>query len=56
MKPNLPVVHNPCPAEGNTQRQVVKERLREMEKETPDFRQKILRAMQKLPLPGWGMI
>lgn len=53
MKPKLPVVHNPCPAEGYTRRQEVKERLHAMEAEFSGFKQKLLRSMQRLPLRGW---
>ena len=54
MKNSLPVVHNPCPAEGLTQRQAAKEKLLELEKTVPGVRLKILGAMQRLPLAGWG--
>lgn len=53
--PSLPVVKNPCPANGNTQRQTAKETLRAMESNMPGLRGRILGAMQRLPLPGWGV-
>lgn len=49
----LPVVHNPCPADGNTKRQEVKNRLREMEQTMPGVRQRIFGAIQRYPLKGW---
>jgi len=52
-KYRLPVVHNPCPADGFTKRQEVKELLRELSKTYPDLRQKIFAAMGRLPLAGW---
>lgn len=52
-KQNLPVVHNPCPANGNTKRQEIKELLAEMNKRYPGYREKLFSAMQRLPLPGW---
>ena len=48
----LPVVHNPCPANGHTKRQEVKERLRAMETEVSDVRQKVFGSLRSLP--GWA--
>ncbi len=50
----LPVVKNPCPADGYTRRQEVKELLVSLEQKYPDLRQKIFGAMQRYPLYGWG--
>ena len=50
---NLPVVHNPCPANGNTKRQEIKELLAEMNRRYPGYREKLFSAMQRFPLPGW---
>lgn len=49
----LPIVHNPCPANGETRRQEVKELLAKLEETYPDLRQKIFGAMQRSPLNGW---
>ena len=51
----LPVVHNPCPANGETRRQEIKELIASLEGRYPDLKQKIFGAMQRLPLPGWGI-
>ena len=53
-KLNLPVVHNPCPANGFTRRQEVKELLVELQRRYPDLKQKIFGAMQRYPLYGWA--
>lgn len=50
---HLPVVHNTCPANGDTKRQEVKELTSRLEKEYPDLKEKIFRAMQRLPLDHW---
>ncbi len=50
----LPVVFNPCPADGYTKRQEVKELIRTLSKDYPDLREKVFSAMQRLPLPAWG--
>ncbi len=49
----LPVVHNPCPANGFTKRQEVKELLESWGHERRDM---LFGAMKRLPLPGWGQI
>lgn len=50
---NLPVVHNPCPADGNTKRQEVKDLLRALEKDNHGLRERIFGAIQRYPLDGW---
>jgi len=50
---DLPVVHNPCTANGKTKRQEIKELLAGMEQTYPEIKQKIIGAMQSLPLKGW---
>ena len=54
-KLHLPVVQNPCPANGSTRRQEVKELLAELEGKYPNLRQKIFGAMQRYPLYGWNL-
>ncbi len=49
----IPVVHNPCPADGSTKRQEVKDLLVTLKGQYPDLKQKIFGAMQRLPLPEW---
>lgn len=49
----LPVVFNPCPADKHTQREEVKALLYQMEGRYPGFKQNILGALQRSPLPGW---
>lgn len=50
----LPVVHNPCPADGNTKRQEIKELLKNLEKTMPGLRERIFGAIQRYPLKGWA--
>lgn len=49
----LPVVFNSCPADKHTQREEVKALLYQMEGRYPGFKQNILGALQRSPLPGW---
>lgn len=52
-KYQLPVVHNPCPADGYTKRQYIKETLRQLEHENPGLRDRLFGAVQRSQLPGW---
>ena len=52
---HLPVVFNPCPADGYTKRQEVKELLAELEQRYPDLKKKLFGAMQRYPLYGWDL-
>ena len=54
-KMELPIVHNPCPANGHTKRQETKELVQYLSKFQPDIRKKIFGAMQRLPLEGWAV-
>ncbi len=49
----LPIVHNPCPADGNTRRQEVKELIEELRNTYPNLKDYVFGAMQRLPLPEW---
>ncbi len=51
----LPVVHNTCPADKQTKRQEVKELVAELSQRYPDIKSKLFGAMQRLPLPEWGV-
>ena len=53
---HLPVVHNPCPADGFTKRQEVKELVAELEHRYPGLKERVFGSMQRLPLPEWGPI
>ena len=54
-KLNLPIVHNPCPANGETRRQEVKELIESLSERYPDLKQKLFGAMQRYPLYGWDV-
>jgi len=51
----LPVVENPCPANGFTKREEMKELLPRLEKQFPQAKKKIFGAMQRYPLYGWSL-
>lgn len=46
-----PVIHNPCPADGFTKRQYIKELLSSLAKENPGLPERIFHAV--LSLPDW---
>ena len=51
----LPVVHNTCPADKHTKREEIKALVREMQLRYPNLKDQIFFAMQRLPLPAWGV-
>ena len=53
---SLPVVKNICPADGSTKRQEAKELVVELSQRYPDLKDYIFSAMQRLPLPEWGVL
>lgn len=50
----LPVLHNPCPADGHTKRQEVKELIASLERQYPKLKEYVFASMQRLPLGGWA--
>lgn len=53
---DIPVVENPCPANGETQRQYMKELISRTEKETrPGLRKRMFTAIQNSGIKGWGI-
>lgn len=51
----LPVVSNPCPNNGSTKREEMKELLLQLEKQFPHLKKKIFGAIQRYPLYGWSL-
>lgn len=49
----LPVIHNPCPADKNTKREDVKRLLYELEGRYPGLKEHIFGGMQRAPLTDW---
>ncbi|MGI5894097.1 MAG: tRNA 2-thiocytidine biosynthesis TtcA family protein [Candidatus Merdivicinus sp.] len=50
----LPIVKSKCPADGYTQRQVMKEFLAQKERESDGFQFRIFGALRRSGLDGWG--
>ena len=51
----LPVVENPCPANGSTKREEMKELIRGLDAQFPGVKKKIFGAIQRYPLYGWSL-
>ncbi len=52
----LPVVSNPCPADGNTRREEIKKLIYELQGRYPGLKTRAFGAMQRLPLPAWDTV
>ena len=52
-KHNLPVFKSPCPADGNTERENMKKRIADLQKEIPDIKNKIFGAIQRAEISGF---
>ena len=52
-KHKLPVVHNPCPQNGKSKREEIKQLVATLRRDYPDLKSKIFGAMQRYPLDGW---
>lgn len=51
---DIPVVENPCPANGVTKREYMKNLIRQIEKETtPGLRKRLFHAIQYSDMDGW---
>lgn len=53
---NLPVVENPCPVDGYTKRQYVKELIRTLQTEIPDLKKHLFNAIKTGSIPGWNTL
>lgn len=53
-KHEVPVVKSPCPADGHTRREYVKELLRRLNQENPGVKERMFTAIQSGGLKGWG--
>jgi tRNA 2-thiocytidine biosynthesis protein TtcA len=49
----LPVVENPCPVDGYTKREYVKQLIKNLEKENPGLRERLFTAIRESSIPGW---
>lgn len=52
-KYNVPVVKSPCPADGYTRREYVKQLLRQLNLENPGVKERMFTAIQNGTMKGW---
>lgn len=55
-KNNIPVVKSPCPADGNTKREYIKQLLAKIHQENPGVKDRMFTAIQNGNLKGWPVI
>lgn len=53
-KYDVPVVKSPCPADGNTKREYIKQLLRKLNLENPGVKERMFTAIQTGNLKGWS--
>ncbi len=51
----LPIIKNPCPMDGNSKRQEVKELISSLSVKYPDLKSRIFGSVQRYPLNGWEL-
>lgn len=52
----LPIIHNVCPSDKHTKRQEIKDLIVTLSATYPDLKNRVFGAMQRLPLPEWGVM
>lgn len=53
-KNNVPVVKSPCPADGYTRREYVKNLLKDLNRENPGVKERMFTAIQNSTMGGWN--
>ena len=51
----LPVIENRCPVDKQTKREEIKKLVFDLSQQYPDLKERVFGAMQRLPLPEWGL-
>ena len=54
-KNQVPVVKSPCPADGHTKREYVKDLLRRLNLENPGVKERMFTAIQRSNMKGWTL-
>ena len=53
---DIPVMKNPCPADGNTKREQTKKLIKKLSEDHPNIKKSIFNAMQRSGIDCWGII
>ena len=51
---HVPVVKSPCPADGHTKREYVKNLLRQINRDNPGVKERMFTAIQNGNMKGWS--
>ena len=51
----LPIVKNPCPADGHTRREYVKNLLYDLDKDSPGLKKRLFTALRGSDIDSWGI-
>lgn len=54
-KNNVPVVKSPCPADGYTKREYIKNLLKKLNQENPGVKERMFTAIQSSAMGGWNI-
>jgi len=54
-KYNIPVLKNPCPVDGHTKREYIKQLLRQINLENPGVKDRMFTAIQNSNMEGWNL-
>ncbi len=51
---NIPVMKNPCPADGNTKREETKQFIKKLSEDYPNIKKSVFSALARSGIDGWG--
>jgi len=54
-KHNVPVMKSPCPVDGHTKREYIKNLLRQINLENPGVKDRMFTAIQNSNMEGWNL-
>ena len=55
-KHQVPVVKSPCPADGYTKREYIKQLIQQLNKDNPGVKERMFTAIQNSDLNGWRIL
>ena len=55
IKNNLPIIKNPCPVDGKTKRQDIKDFIKNTLKDYPDLKERVFGSLVRSDIDGWGI-
>lgn len=55
LRNNIPIIKNPCPADGKTKRQDIKDFIKNTSKDYPDVKERVFGSLVRSNIDGWGI-